>query len=86
MTDSTTIHIQGNVIAYGESNIEAFGVTDLDIIGNFLLNPRGDFPRGQNVQAWYGNSDVLVKGNYALASGDSKYLYPPRPGGLLEFR
>lgn len=85
VTDSTTIHIQGNVIAYGESNIEAFGVTDLDIIGNFLLNPRGDFPRGQNVQAWYGNSDVLVKGNYALASGDSKYLYPPDQEDSLNF-
>lgn len=79
------IHIQGNVIAYGESNIEAVGVKDLDIIGNFLLNPLGAFPRGQNVQVYFGSSDILVEGNYALASNDPQYLYPPDQEDSLNF-
>jgi hypothetical protein len=75
--NATGVLIQGNVIAYGESNVEApQGATSLDVAGNFLLNPRGPFPRGQNVQAWNGSA-VLVRNNYTLASTDtSLYLYP----------
>jgi hypothetical protein len=67
--------VQGNVVAYGEANIEAQNQTGLKIIGNFLLNPRGRAnSRGQNVQVFYGSSNVLVQNNYALASTDiTKY-------------
>jgi len=63
--------VQGNVVAYGEANIEAQNQTGLKIIGNFLLNPRGRAnSRGQNVQIFYGSSNVLVRNNYAIASTD----------------
>ena len=69
--------IQGNVIAYGEANIEANGQTNLKVIGNFLLNPRGGGDsRGQNVQVWANNTTTLVQNNYALASTDTaKYKF-----------
>jgi hypothetical protein len=45
---SIYVLVQGNVIAYGESNIQ-IGLAPSDhvfVIGNFLLNPRGPYPRG----------------------------------------
>jgi hypothetical protein len=75
---TSQITIQGNVIAYGESNVEApQNVNGLIVIGNFLLNPRGgDNSRGQNVQAW-NSTDVVVLNNYTLSSQNRrKYLYP----------
>ncbi|MGA2857443.1 MAG: right-handed parallel beta-helix repeat-containing protein [Candidatus Sulfotelmatobacter sp.] len=72
---TSRITVQGNVIAYGESNIEATkNVIGLVVIGNFLLNPRGPYPRGQNVQAWKAG-DIVVKDNYALSSLDT-HTYP----------
>jgi hypothetical protein len=78
---TSQVTIQGNVIAYGESNIEANGATGtvdgVTVVGNFLLNPRGGNPsyRGQNVQAWYA-TNVVVLNNYTLSSRDkTKYLY-----------
>ncbi|HYA25509.1 MAG TPA: hypothetical protein VEF05_15205 [Terriglobales bacterium] len=71
------VTIQGNVIAYGESNVEINGNDGVDnnptinrvtVTGNFLLNPRGGHnARGQNVQAWY-STNVLVFNNYTLSS------------------
>jgi len=77
---------QGNVIAYGESNVEApQGVSDLAVIGNFLLNPRGPYPRGQNVQAWHSNG-VVVRNNYTLSSRNTKrYLYPDDQEDSINF-
>jgi hypothetical protein len=73
---ATSVTIQGNVLAYGESNVEAGQhAKQLVVIGNFLLNPRGPYPRGQNVQAW-GASDVIADENYTLSSTDTKrYKY-----------
>jgi hypothetical protein len=66
---TSNLTIQGNVIAYGEANIEASGQTNLKVIGNFLLNPRGGAnSRGQNVQVWANNSTTLVQNNYTLSS------------------
>jgi hypothetical protein len=78
--------VQGNVIAYGESNVEApQNVSDLTVIGNFLLNPRGPYPRGQNVQAWNSNS-VVVRNNYTLSSRNTKrYLYPDDQEDSINF-
>ncbi len=74
---SKDILVQGNVIAYGESNIEALGVARIRVVGNFLVNPRGPKPRGQNFQCYNGCSEVTVINNYALSSTDTeKYLYP----------
>lgn len=68
--------IQGNVIAYGEANIEAPQYVDgLTIVGNFLLNPRGgNNSRGQNVQVW-NSTNVFVFHNYTLSSRKG-YKYP----------
>jgi hypothetical protein len=76
---SSNVAIQGNVIAYGESNIEINEMPSdhVSVIGNFLLNPRGPFPRGQNVQSWgsaeYGpNTKIAISENYALSSFSEK--------------
>jgi hypothetical protein len=71
------VTIQGNVIAYGESNVVINGndgvdnnpnINNVTVTGNFLLNPRGgDNSRGQNVAAWYARN-VLVFKNYTLSS------------------
>lgn len=68
--------IQGNVIAYGEANIEAPQYVDgVTILGNFLLNPRGgNNSRGQNVQVW-NSTNVFVFNNYTLSSRKG-YKYP----------
>jgi acid phosphatase len=69
--NTQNLTVQGNVVAYGETNIEAQNQTGLNIIGNFLLNPRGRTnSRGQNVQVYYASSNVLVQNNYTLASTD----------------
>jgi Right handed beta helix region len=60
--------IQGNVIAYGETNIEVLGGTSVSVLGNFLLNPRGPTPRGQQFQCWSNCSEVTVENNYVLSS------------------
>jgi hypothetical protein len=69
--NSKVIHIQGNVIAYGESNIEMGGSSEITIYGNFFLNPLGPSPRGQHVQAWSGCSNITVQKNYAISSTDT---------------
>jgi hypothetical protein len=77
---SSNILIQGNIIAYGESNVEMLGVQHAQVIGNFLLNPLGPFPRGQQVQVWSRgdtrSSDILIEANYTLASQDASYRFP----------
>jgi hypothetical protein len=85
--------IQGNVIAYGESNIEIDGAASdhITVTGNFLLNPRGPFPRGQNVQSWSAsatspNTNIIVSNNYTLSSTDTfVYLYPENQEDSLNF-
>jgi len=74
--NTSDITIQGNVIAFSESNVEAqSGSNHINVIGNFLLNPRGPFPRGQNFQACQA-TNLLVQDNYALSSVDTqKYPY-----------
>jgi hypothetical protein len=78
--------VRGNVIAYGESNVEApEATTGITVAGNFLLNPRGPFPRGQNVQTW-NTANVVVSDNYTLSSTDTKrYLYPDAQEDSINF-
>jgi Right handed beta helix region len=78
--------VQGNVIAYGESNIEVQGSNRVTVVGNFLLNPRGPFPRGQNFQCWNKCSNVTLQNNYALSSLDrTQYLYPEATEDSINF-
>ena len=68
--------IQGNVIAYGEANIEVQRSTNIAVRGNFLLNPRNGGNRGQQFQCYDSCSGVIVDGNYTISSKDtSKYTY-----------
>lgn len=92
--ESSEILIQGNVIAYSESNIEIHGGNSVKVIGNFLLNPRGPHPRGQNFQCWSHNGqgqspwcrDITVSNNYALSSNDTqKYLFPEETMDSINF-
>jgi hypothetical protein len=72
----TNLLIQGNVIAYGESNIEVLGGKTVNVIGNLLLNPRGPNPRGQNFQCWSHCSAVTVESNYVISSTDmTQFLF-----------
>jgi hypothetical protein len=89
---SSYITIQGNVIAYGETNIsvQTGGNHHISVIGNLLLNPRGPFPRGQNFISWgtasSPNTNITVSNNYALSSQDTtKYLHPERQEDSINF-
>lgn len=82
--------IEGNVIAYGESNIEVQGGQTVAVIGNFLLNPRDEQtpagPRGSNFQCWNHCSNVIVQNNYALSSLDTpRYLYSEATEDSINF-
>jgi len=82
--------IQGNVIAYGESNIEVQGGNTVTVTGNFLLNPRneqgGTESRGQNFQCWNSCTNVTVQNNYTLSSLDTtQYLYPAATEDSINF-
>ncbi len=86
---SDTIVVQGNVITYGEANIEMLGVSNAEINGNYLLNPLGPYPRGTQIQFWSYNdthsSNVRVENNYALASRDASYAYPEGQSDAFNF-
>ena len=93
-SNTSNLSIQGNVIAYGESNIEVNGTATVTVTGNFLLNPINSNPslpadgqsRGQNFQAWSGSSNVTVANNYALSSTDtSKYLFAENQEDSINF-
>lgn len=80
--------IWGNVIAYGEANIEVTNASTVKVVGNFLLNPRNTSTgsRGQNFQAWGGNSNVTVENNYALSSEDTTlYKYAANQEDSINF-
>ncbi len=80
--------IWGNVIAYGEANIEVQNVSTVKVLGNFLLNPRNtsNGSRGQNFQAYYNSSDITVENNYALSSEDtSLYKYAANQEDSINF-
>jgi Right handed beta helix region len=90
---SSNVIIQGNVIAYGETNVEVDDAPSdhISVIGNFLLNPRGPFPRGQNFQSWgaasWGpNRSIVVSDNYALSSQNSDaYRYRENQEDSINF-
>jgi hypothetical protein len=86
-TGTSNLALSGNVIAFGEANIEVSTSQHVKVIGNFLLNPQNGAAgsRGQNFQSWGSTSDVLVQGNYALSSTDSKYAHPENQEDSINF-
>ncbi|MFY9527650.1 MAG: right-handed parallel beta-helix repeat-containing protein, partial [Candidatus Acidiferrales bacterium] len=91
---TSNLWIQGNVIAYGESNIEVDNATGVTVKGNFLVNPIDSDPsqsadgqsRGQNFQAWSNSSNVTVENNYTLSSTDtSKYRFAENQEDSINF-
>jgi hypothetical protein len=87
--------IQGNVIAYGGNNIHAWDASNISVIGNFLLNPRGaascgdpDNLQGNQFQAWADpgtpNSNLTVSNNYTI-SAPTGYLYPGAGSDEISF-
>jgi hypothetical protein len=84
---STNVKVQGNVIAYGESNIVLLNSIGANITGNFLLNPRNTTSRGHNVMVSDGSSGVLIDSNYTLASSDTnKYKYAAKQEDSLNIQ
>ena len=90
------IAIQGNVIAFNERNIRVWDASNVSVIGNFLLNPRGaatcsnpDNAGGQQFQAWADdatpNSNMTVSNNYALGSTSTQYKYPGNLSDSINF-
>lgn len=84
-TDTTNLLLQGDVIAFGEANVEVTASSHVKVVGNFLLNPQNAGSRGQNFQSWGTMSDVLVQGNYALSSTDVQYKYPEKQEDSINF-
>jgi Right handed beta helix region len=78
--------VQGNVVAFNESNIELQSAADVKVIGNYLLNPLGPFPRGQQVQSWNNSRNITVEDNRTLASTDtSKYPFAADQEDAINF-
>ncbi len=84
-TGTSSLSILGNVIAYGEANIEVQQTAGVTVVGNFLLNPQNGGSRGQNFQAWNGCSQVDVENNYALSSLDPRYTLPAKQEDSINF-
>lgn len=85
VSGAASVTLQGNVIAWGEANVEANTVTGLTIVGNFLLNPQNGGSRGQNVQVWGNATGVDVEDNYALSSTDPKWGAPEKQEDSINF-
>ena len=83
---TTGLLVQGNVVAFNESNIELQSAAEVTIIGNYLLNPLGPFPRGQQVQSWNNSRNITVEDNYMLSSTDtSKYPFAADQEDAINF-
>jgi hypothetical protein len=84
-SNTSMLTISGNVIAYGEANIEVQNSVGITVSGNFLLNPQNGGSRGQNFQAWSNCSNVTVENNYALSSLDPSYTFPEKQEDSINF-
>jgi hypothetical protein len=86
---TANILIQGNVVAYGESNIEIMHSSTVNVIGNYLLNPRNyGGNRGANAQVLGQptSSSIVVDSNYAFASLDmSVYKFAANQSDSINF-
>jgi Right handed beta helix region len=83
---TTGLLVQGNVVAFNESNIELQSAADVTIIGNYLLNPLGPFPRGQQVQSWSNSRNITVENNHTFSTTDtSKYRFAAGQEDAINF-
>jgi hypothetical protein len=78
------LNIQGNIVAFGESNVEVITAATVKIVGNFLLNPQDNPPtntfyRGGNAQCWFCDS-VVISNNYTLNSSSYPRFNPLNAG------
>jgi len=74
--NSTGILVQGNTFAYNESSVYALDSSDIQVIGNYSVNPLGPGPRGQHVQ-FDKVQGGMINENYGISSGDTAlYKYP----------
>jgi nitrous oxidase accessory protein NosD len=85
-TGTSSLLIAGNVIAYGEANIEVNTSNGVKVVGNFLLNPQNsNGSRGQNFQSWGATQNVDIENNYALSSQSASYRMPERQEDSINF-
>jgi hypothetical protein len=94
---ATRVMLQGNVIAYGHSNVTVWDASDISLVGNFLLNPRGTIScgneanrRGNQFQAWSTDSNpnrnITILNNYSISSPDtSKWKFPGVQADAINF-
>jgi regulation of enolase protein 1 (concanavalin A-like superfamily) len=85
---TTNLLIQGNVIAWGETNISLNNISTATIKGNYLLNPQNNGSRGQQILgAGTGASNITVEGNYTHAefTGAGIYKHPARQEDAINF-
>jgi len=78
------LNIQGNVIAFSETNVEVNTAVGVNIVGNFLLNPQDNPPtntfyRGGNAQCWLCYM-VTISNNYTLNSSSYPRFNPLNAG------
>ena len=77
--------IQGNVIAFSETNVRVDSSShDIFVNGNFLLNPRGPFPRGEQFQSDT-VSNMFVENNYTVSSTDASYPFSGHQEDAINF-
>lgn len=69
---SGMVKIQGNVIAFGQSNVQIHAGSDIWVYGNYSFNPRNtsNGSRGHHVQAWGDSQRVTVSDNFLRSSYD----------------
>jgi len=90
---TATVNAQGNVIAFNQVNFAVWDSSNVNVYGNFLLNPRGnnactdpDNLKGQQFQAWgdAAMSGISVTYNY-LWSSTTGYPYPGAAADMINF-
>jgi hypothetical protein len=67
----TDLSIQGNVVAWGESNIEIQNTTRPLIRGNFMFNPRNAGSRGTQIQC-VNCTDGVIEDNYTKVTSKTE--------------
>jgi hypothetical protein len=71
VNNSNSNTLQGNVVAYGETNIQMFNSLSSIVRGNFLLNPQGPFPRGEQIQNGSGSNNAFITNNLLVSTPDA---------------
>ena len=79
------VTVWGNVIAYGESNVEHPGATPPSLsAGNFLLNPRGPYPRSERASLER-NERYRPRQLHVSSTNVRRYKYPDDQEDSINF-